>query len=712
MALAPSSAPLLPLLATTLALIQMQFVIGSSTTSSPVALLTGNWTAFPGKSLSPAPGSARLAPDGVQVTVHKDGVILRQNVTGLIPGSTYILSLRMTASAGASANLAIAVDATAVITAVVPGSRMRTGPFVATADNETLAVAFFTAGKTSRVYLDNVTISPANDNQTIDARHIGHVDYVVPPFNNVTHVAPQRCPLNTRTCYNAIGDQMTCCSSACGADNDPIATCHVANATVPKLAAGKVAVPAGATCPPGAPNPCYNFNGQSMACCAGGCGPNGGALATCAGDTDVTPAPTVSSPTGSPSPASGSPPPPTGSSSSTGTCPPQAPNPCYNLDGQNMACCPGTHSFSDHSLDRPAGHSLPNGFPGHAFSDFCPGHTFSDQSSGRSLPDGCPGHSFPNQFPDHSCPDPPPPSHPLARPVRRSPSSPTDPPTTPSPTKPPATPSPTTAPATPPPLTASAIPSGTNLPAAPSGYRWVVNPALTDEFNGDELDTSKWRATHPYWSGRLPSQFDPANVAVGGGVARLTSTTTVSSVDQVNDPYNDPWVSSAVISSNAAIAGYGYYECRFKASNMQMTSSFWFQSQRTEIDVIETVGVASNYRSRYMNINTHYYPDNISPSTPDFALPYNYRLPAGTLTSGDFHTYGVWWKDANTLLFYFDGQLAWQTTPPGPFSEQSYLFLDTEVFSSEGLPAVADLKDPDKNAFVVDYVRAFTLQSA
>lgn len=83
------------------------------------------------------------------------------------------------------------------------------------------------------------------------------------------------------------------------------------------------------------------------------------------------------------------------------------------------------------------------------------------------------------------------------------------------------------------------------------------------------------------------------------------------------------------------------------------------------------------------------------------------------LTSGDFHTYGVWWKDANTLLFYSDGQLVWMR-PAGPFNEQSYLFLDTDVqiFASETLPAVADLKDPPKNAVIVDYVRAFTLQSA
>lgn len=66
----------------------------------------------------------------------------------------------MTPKAGASVNLAISVDATAVITAVEPGSHLRTGAFVASADNETLAIAFFTAARAATVYLDNVTIFP------------------------------------------------------------------------------------------------------------------------------------------------------------------------------------------------------------------------------------------------------------------------------------------------------------------------------------------------------------------------------------------------------------------------------------------------------------------------------------------------------------------------------------------------------------------------
>ncbi|GAQ84214.1 Concanavalin A-like lectin/glucanase [Klebsormidium nitens] len=304
-------------------------------------------------------------------------------------------------------------------------------------------------------------------------------------------------------------------------------------------------------------------------------------------------------------------------------CAIQAPNPCFNYDGQNMTCCPS----------------------------------------------GC----GPNDGPLATCADPDPP---------------------------PVTPSPT-----------AAAPEE-HVPPPPADYRWVVNRALTDEFNGDSLDRSKWQPIIPYYSGRLPSQYSTANVAVGGGYARLTSTTAVTNVNQVADPYNDPWISAAALASNSPIASLGFYETRMKASNLLMPSSFWFQSVHTETDVTETIGNSANFRSRYMPINTHYYPTGRGPSqTGDLTTPYFYRLPTGTITS-DFHVYGFWWQSPTKLQFYFDGQLAATITPKAPFTEASYLFFDTEVFKQYGLPDVASLKDPSMNVFLVDYVRAYALVPA
>jgi beta-glucanase (GH16 family) len=52
---------------------------------------------------------------------------------------------------------------------------------------------------------------------------------------------------------------------------------------------------------------------------------------------------------------------------------------------------------------------------------------------------------------------------------------------------------------------------------------WVANPTFTDEFNGSALDSTKWQPQMDtsYWVGRAPSQFDPQNVSVSGGLLHL-----------------------------------------------------------------------------------------------------------------------------------------------------------------------------------------------
>lgn len=52
---------------------------------------------------------------------------------------------------------------------------------------------------------------------------------------------------------------------------------------------------------------------------------------------------------------------------------------------------------------------------------------------------------------------------------------------------------------------------------------WIPNPTFTDEFNGSSLDTAKWtpQMDVTYWLGRAPSQFDPHNVSVSGGLLHL-----------------------------------------------------------------------------------------------------------------------------------------------------------------------------------------------
>ena len=245
------------------------------------------------------------------------------------------------------------------------------------------------------------------------------------------------------------------------------------------------------------------------------------------------------------------------------------------------------------------------------------------------------------------------------------------------------------------------------LPPPPPGKAWRLQPRLSDEFGGGALDRGKWLNYHPYWAGREPSRFDTANVAVGDGLLRLRAVPAVDALEQVGDPEKDVWVLSSAVASTEPLASYGYYEARFKASSLSMTSSFWLQGRYSEIDVVEQVGAPRDHpdHAGLMLMNTHYYKDGWE---NDVATPRRWRMPYASAEA--FHVYGAWWRDEDTVVFYHDGVAVDSVKTGGAFDEPMYLFLDTEVFVWEGLPSVESLNDPGRNAMQVDWVRSWTLE--
>jgi beta-porphyranase len=57
----------------------------------------------------------------------------------------------------------------------------------------------------------------------------------------------------------------------------------------------------------------------------------------------------------------------------------------------------------------------------------------------------------------------------------------------------------------------------------PPGASWQPIPELTDEFEGIELDSSKWHDRNPGWKGRRPGLFSRENVTVSDGKLHLTA---------------------------------------------------------------------------------------------------------------------------------------------------------------------------------------------
>ncbi|MGJ8724448.1 MAG: family 16 glycosylhydrolase [Roseibacillus sp.] len=246
-------------------------------------------------------------------------------------------------------------------------------------------------------------------------------------------------------------------------------------------------------------------------------------------------------------------------------------------------------------------------------------------------------------------------------------------------------------------------------PAAPEGYRWESVSALSDEFESDALDESKWQPTHPYWSGREPSRFDSTNVSVKDGFLRLRSHSLVKELSEVTNPMEDVWVhSSCVTSLNPTARPGSYFECRMKASELSMTSSFWFQGKKFEIDVVEQIGapIKEPEQAYKMLMNSHWF-ETKSGGESDHSTPTKWIMP--DKSSERFHTYGLWWKSETEGWFYHDGVKVAEMTFPTAFTTPMFLFLDTEVFTWAGLPTLESLADESKNTMLVDWVRSWRL---
>ncbi|MDC0584741.1 family 16 glycosylhydrolase [Bacteroidales bacterium] len=256
------------------------------------------------------------------------------------------------------------------------------------------------------------------------------------------------------------------------------------------------------------------------------------------------------------------------------------------------------------------------------------------------------------------------------------------------------------------------------LPPAPEGFEWVKNDKFSDEFNGTELDTTKWHKRSPFWKhGRPPATFRDYAVSVKDGNMQIKN-----SVLEEDDPkYN---IAGGAVASKAMDAHYGYYESRMKASSISMSSTFWLKNlpekdgctrNRQELDIVEVVGKKKTGHdfNNILHSNTHYQHFDCDGKKESKSAGGN--CPIDPAASEAYHTYGCWWKDANTLLFYLDGEYVFTINPSTefndkPFSRPMYMHLVTETYNWETPPTPEELADDNNNTTYYDWVRSYTLQ--
>tara|TARA_R110002049_G_scaffold285698_4_gene467188 strand:- start:394658 stop:395485 length:828 start_codon:yes stop_codon:yes gene_type:complete len=251
-------------------------------------------------------------------------------------------------------------------------------------------------------------------------------------------------------------------------------------------------------------------------------------------------------------------------------------------------------------------------------------------------------------------------------------------------------------------------------PTPPDGHRWDVIEGLSDEFDGTQLNEDKWHDHNPDWGGRIPGKFMPSSVSVRNGHLHIQLKPLI--------PADGEFTIAAGTIQSKKKALYGYYECRMKASRLTASSNFWFVSDdiklpvgtmKQELIVQFTIGKSDQHKD-FMKSNAMIAFKAKGAKAEREKAKKTDRVKLASSVSDEFHTYGLWWVDANTLRFYVDGKYAYTIHPSTKFHDHPFQFPHSinvicETFDWQPLPTREELNDESKNTAMIDYVRSYRL---
>jgi len=261
-------------------------------------------------------------------------------------------------------------------------------------------------------------------------------------------------------------------------------------------------------------------------------------------------------------------------------------------------------------------------------------------------------------------------------------------------------------------------------PAVP-GKVWEKVNELSDEFNGTQIDESKWNITPDghselNWAGRKPAMFRKESFSIGNGylgieAGKLPEPVTLSSGGKP-DVYK---YYGGILRSNITTSIGHYYECRMKMNKTEMGGGFWLCHEgtcgdKTEIDITESVGHLTEQTHEWaydwdqiMHSNAIHRKTSCNPEKRD-----QQKMTPPTKNSERFYTYGFYWKSATELMFYLDGEYVYTLTPPIPFDNDLFLQFSIEAYDWNPIPEdggrVANAGKEDRTT-LIDYIHVYKL---
>lgn len=230
----------------------------------------------------------------------------------------------------------------------------------------------------------------------------------------------------------------------------------------------------------------------------------------------------------------------------------------------------------------------------------------------------------------------------------------------------------------------------------PDGKSWQLVELLSDEFEGSQLDPTKWTADPKFkgfgWIGRPPGLFQPESVTIKDGKLQVTVGVLDSPKTIKGNQYK---YHGAIIRSVHPIRPGWYCECRMKANATEMSSTFWLMTpagapKRLELDIQECIGRTTELTEGWArNWDQVFHSNLIQWSVGDHREKVQNQASVETETKNSqrFSVYGAWWKSPREIRFYLDGKYVYSLIPGVDWDIPAHYQMAIETYDWNPVPA-------------------------
>ncbi len=255
------------------------------------------------------------------------------------------------------------------------------------------------------------------------------------------------------------------------------------------------------------------------------------------------------------------------------------------------------------------------------------------------------------------------------------------------------------------------------------GYKWELH-SQSDDFNYESQGNyknltfkNKWIDTfHNPWKGPGLTEWDQNFSEISDGYLKI----------KAGQKKGSKKINTGCITSKVKLKYPVFIETKVKISNSSLSCAVWMLSpdDTQEIDIIEAYGSDNqnnDWYSKRIHLSHHMFKrspfEDYQPTDDE-----SWYFSNGTTWHEKWVRVGVYWKDPFTLEYYIDGEMVREVKgmdiiDPNNYSEKKGIYKEMDIIinaedqtwrASKGLtPSKKDLKNVEKNTFLVDWIRIY-----